>query len=107
MVTAAPVLAAQQRVDNLRRAAGVADSSNATALFPLSVPDAVADVAPLPSEPDRYGILAHQIDSTGASASRLTGPAVPRDGIAQTASRLVLFSQLEHQFGIGGSPATF
>jgi hypothetical protein len=99
----APVLGAQQRVDNLRPAVAIPDSANATALFPLSVPD----IAPLPSEPDRYRILAHQIDSISDYASRLAGPAVLRDQIAQTTSRLVLFSQLEHRFGMGGSPTTF
>ena len=102
MLTVAPVLGAQQRVDDLRRAA-TADSANATALFPLTVPE----VELLPSEPDRYGILAHQIDSISAFASRLTGPADLHDEIVQTTSRLVLFSQLERRFGVGGSPATF
>jgi hypothetical protein len=107
MLVVVPVLGAQQRADNLRRAAAVTDSAsataNATALFPLSVPD----VAPVSSEPDRYRILAHRIDSISAFASRLAGPAVLRGEIAQTASRLVLFSQLGHGFGVGGSPATF
>lgn len=107
VLTAAPVLGAQQRLDNLRRAAGTADSANATALLQLSVADVVPDVAPFPSEADRYGVLAHQIDSIGAFASRLTRPALLRDEIAQTTSQLVLFSQLEHRFGIDGSPATF
>jgi hypothetical protein len=103
MLAVAPVLGAQQRTDNLRGATAIADSASATALFPLSV----ADVAPLASEPDRYQILAHRIDSISAFASRLTGPAVLRDEIAQTTSRLVLFSQLEHRFGMDGSPAPF
>ena len=103
MLAVAPVLGAQQRMDNLHGAPATADSANATALFPLSV----ADVAPLASEPDRYRILAHQIDSISAFASRLAGPAVLRDEITQTTSRLVLFSQLEHRFGMNGSPATF
>lgn len=107
MLVAAPVLGAQHRVDNLRRAVPVADSTGTTALFPLSVPDAVPDVEPLTSEPDRYGILVHQIDSISAFASRLTGPAELRDEVARTASRLVLFSQLEHGFSGVGSPATF
>ncbi len=103
MLAAAPVLGAQQRTDNLHGATAIADSAGGTALFPLSV----ADVAPLASEPDRYRILAHQIDSISAIASRLTGPAVLRDEITQTTSRLVLFSQLEHRFGVAGSPAPF
>lgn len=103
MLTAAPVLGAQQRADNLRSAARVADSASATALFPLTVPQ----VELLPSERDRYGILAHQIDSISAFASRLAGPTVVRDEIAQATSRLLLFSQMEHRFGAGGSPATF
>lgn len=102
MLVVAPVLGAQQRVDNLRRAAA-ADSANVTALFPLSVPD----IVPRTSEPDRYSVLAHQIDSISAFASRLAGPALLRDEIAQTTSRLVLFSQLEHSFGVDRSPATF
>ncbi len=102
LLTVAPRVGAQQRVDNLRRAA-TADSANATALFPLTV----SEVELIPSEPDRYGILAHQIDSISAFASRLTGPTVLHDEIAQTTSRFVLFSQLEHRFGANGSPATF
>jgi hypothetical protein len=103
MLAVAPVLGAQQRMDNLRPATAIADPSSATALFPLSV----ADVAPVAPEPDRYRILAHRIDSISAFASRLTGPAVLRDEIAQTTSRLLLFSQLGHRFGMEGSPATF
>jgi hypothetical protein len=103
MLAVAPVLGAQQRMDNLHRAPPVADSASATALFPLSV----ADVAPLAPEPDRYRILAHRIDSISAFASRLAGPAELQDEIAQTTSRLVLFSQLEHRFGMGESPPTF
>jgi hypothetical protein len=103
ILTAAPVMGAQQRVDNLRREVPVADSTSATALFPLSVPD----VEPLASGADRYGILAHRIDSISAIASQLTGPAMLRDEVARTTSRLVLFSQLEHGFGGAGSPATF
>jgi hypothetical protein len=103
ILAVAPVLSAQQRVDNLHRGTAPADSASATALFPLSV----ADVAPVAPEPDRYRILAHRIDSISAFASRLAGPAALRDEVAQATSRLVLFSQLEHRIGMGGSPATF
>jgi hypothetical protein len=103
LLAVAPVLGAQQRVDNLHPAPAISDPASATALFPLSV----ADVAPVAPEPDRYRVLARQIDSISAFASRLTEPAVLRDEIAQTTSRLVLVSQLEHRFGMEGSPATF
>jgi hypothetical protein len=103
MLTVAPMVGAQQRVDNLSRPAPIGDPASATAMFPLSV----AEVAPLPSEPDRYRVLAHRIDSISDYASRLAGPVELRDAIAQTTSRLVFISQIEHRFGLGGSPSTF
>lgn len=99
----APLLGAQQREDNLHAAPAVADTASTSALFPLTV----ADIQVGTSAADRYRILAHRIDSVSSVASRLTAPSALRDEIAQTTSRLVLFSQLEHDFGFGGTPASF
>jgi hypothetical protein len=99
----APVLRAQQREDHLHAAPAVVDTAGTSALFPLSV----ADIPAGSTAADRYRILAHRIDSVSTLGSRLTVPSMLHDEIAQTTSRLVFFSQLEHNFGFGGTPATF
>jgi hypothetical protein len=102
-IAVAPVLGAQQREDNLHAAPAVVDTASTSALFPLSV----ADVPAGASEADRYRILAHRIDSVSTLANQLTAPSMLHDEIAQTTSRLVLFSQIEHEFGFGGTQAAF
>ena len=99
----APLVGAQQREDGLHPARAVADTADARALFPLSAPD----VSPGATPDGRYRLLARRIDSASAIGSQLTTPSTLRDEISTTASRLMLFSQLERAVGFGAAPSTF
>ncbi len=99
----APFVGAQQREDDLHPARAVADTVSASAYLPLLVPD--VSLAATPS--GRYRLLAQRIDSASAIGSQLTTPSTLRDEISATASRLVLFSQLERAIGLGAGPSAF
>jgi hypothetical protein len=99
----APLVGAQQREDDLHPARAVTDTAPASAFFPLSVPD-----VSLGATPDgRYRLLAQRIDSVSAVGSQLATPSILRDEISTTASRIVLFSQLERAVGFGVAPSAF
>jgi hypothetical protein len=100
MFTVAPGLFAQQRDDALQRARPITDSASGTALFPLSV----AQVTGEPTAPDRYRILTHEIDSISTLAGRARTPSTLHDEIATTSGRLMLVSQLAHDFGSSAGP---
>lgn len=93
VLTVAPRLVAQQRAGVTVSARSAADSADPTALFPLSVGQVE------PPATDRYQILAHRIDSVSNLAARLQTPAKQQNGIAPTATRLLLFSQLTRNLG--------
>lgn len=100
MLTAAPGLFAQRRDDALQRARPITDSASGTALFPLSVAQVTGD----PTASDRYQILTHQIDSISTLAGRVHPSSTLHDEIATASSRLLLFSQLAHDFGSSAEP---